>query len=480
MNNAPSGSGYQFAHIESYARRAGKGKAGGHSIASILAEATREPGACPHVSEPQPPILHYGCPVTEVEAQAIAWAEQARDSQGRKLRADGLCLAAGVFSFPASRPSEEWHAFRDDLLEKLKKQYNSRLLSVMEHVDERHPHIHFFAVPLFGERFEVLHPGRQAAADAKAAGKKKGEQNRAYKAAMREWQDNFWERVGIRHGLTRIGPGGRRKTRAEWQAEQNAAKSMSFKLKQIEEENERLEFIRENLDKAAELQAQEQEKIERERQQMHETIEKIKDKSQDIQLSKFADDMVRQGEELVTQERRQEWERQRDEFINPPKSLTFEQAERRKELARRYDYLRHPDLLRQRACRDSRQGSDTLVKIDAERRKIQNKIGGIGSIDMLRERLVECKPWQLLDKREISGKIEEIGKLQKTLIILDQREKNVIASYPVEFIEKYRQKKEKEREKAVQDLLQRELREAEKAAVPPGRPENRPGQGHRP
>lgn len=36
--------GYQFLHVESYAREAGKSKAGGHSIRSIIAEATREPG----------------------------------------------------------------------------------------------------------------------------------------------------------------------------------------------------------------------------------------------------------------------------------------------------------------------------------------------------------------------------------------------------------------------------------------------------
>jgi len=52
-------SGFQFVHVECYGRTAGKGKAGGRTLRSVVEEAEREPQVCPHVDEPQPPnLLH--------------------------------------------------------------------------------------------------------------------------------------------------------------------------------------------------------------------------------------------------------------------------------------------------------------------------------------------------------------------------------------------------------------------------------------
>src|SRR5476649_2523610 len=80
--------------------QAGKGKAGGHTVASVMAEATRQPDACPHVENPAPPILLFGCSLAEVESKANEWAASSTDAIGRKLRKDGLCLLAGVISAP--------------------------------------------------------------------------------------------------------------------------------------------------------------------------------------------------------------------------------------------------------------------------------------------------------------------------------------------------------------------------------------------
>ena len=52
------------------------------------------------------------------------------------------------------------------------------------------------------ERFEVLHPGRQAAAEKARQGAKKGAQNAAYKQAMVGWQDGFQRAVAAHFGLT--------------------------------------------------------------------------------------------------------------------------------------------------------------------------------------------------------------------------------------------------------------------------------------
>lgn len=476
----------QFAHIECYARVAGKGKAGGHNIASILAEAGREPGACPHVENPQAPILRYGCDLPEVGAKSVEWAEQAKDTRGRKLRKDGLCLLVGVSSFPGGRPAAEWEAYRDDLIEKLQKQYVNRLLCVIEHTDENHPHVHYYCVALPGERFEVLHPGRQAAADAKAAGKKKGEQNKVYKEAMRAWQDDFWQEVGVRHGLTRIGPGKRRLTRAEWKAEQNTSKLISCMLDEIQNKTERIEFIEENIEMerklVLEIAEKERAKTERERIQLYEIIKKIKEKQQDIELKKYADNIVRQYEDELARERRRKWLEMRDYLINQPKSQSFEQGKRRKELFKRYDFLGQPNLVRVLAVRSDRQSREQLSKIEYAQREIKNEIGAIGNIDELRDRLAECKPWQLFNKKKISRKIEKIEDLKKKLANLGQQEKKIISSYPVKLIEKYRRNKEEEREKAVLTLLQQELQEAvpDNRAFGNHRPAKDNSQGHRP
>jgi hypothetical protein len=218
--------GFQFLHLESYARRAGSGKAAGHDLASIVAEAERAPDACPHVSAPKPPVIHHGCTPAEAAQRAAEWAESARDSLGRKLRIDGLCLAAGVVSFPKERVSE-WPAYRSAAIDWMRGKYGERLLSVIEHTDEEHPHLHFYCVPLPGERFEEVHPGRKASAEAKARKEKKGAQNSAYQAAMREWQDDFHEKVASAHGLTRLGPRRRRLTREEWRLEQSAHRALA-------------------------------------------------------------------------------------------------------------------------------------------------------------------------------------------------------------------------------------------------------------
>ena len=161
----------------------------------------------------------------ELEKVATEWGDQATDASGRKLRKDGHCLLAGVISLPDSEKAH-WQGFKKRSIEWLKEQYGDRLKTVVEHTDERHPHLHFYCVPNKGESFEVLHQGQQAAKKAKAEGKKKGEQNTAYIEAMRKFQDLF-SQLAQKYGLTRIGPGRRRLTREQWKAEQQQARALA-------------------------------------------------------------------------------------------------------------------------------------------------------------------------------------------------------------------------------------------------------------
>jgi len=220
---------YQFIHVEAYSRQASKQKTKGKgslNIRQVIAEANREPSNCPHVEYPQPPIVLIG-DLHQAEEDANAWAEQAKDAQGRKLRKDGHCLLAGVISLPRSE-EHIFNEFSTRSIEYLNSKYGDRLKAVIAHVeDEEHPHIHFYVVPRFGEGFDAIHEGQRAAKQAKAEDKLKGEQNNAYISAMRGLQDDFSKKVGQPLGLARLGPGRRRLTRKAWQAEQAQAKALA-------------------------------------------------------------------------------------------------------------------------------------------------------------------------------------------------------------------------------------------------------------
>lgn len=221
---------YQFIHVSSYARQGSvqKGVAK-RAAAEIAAEAERHPDACRHVTNPQPPRLLFGVRPAEAVQLAHEWAETVRDAKGRKLRSDAHALLAGVASLPAERAAD-WDDFKFDTLDWLKQRYGDRLRSVVEHTDEAHPHLHFYVVARKGEPFAAIHDGERAARQAKAGGAKKGSQNAAYIGAMRQYQDDFATEVGRHHALTRLGPGRRRLTRAQWQAEKAQAAALALAL----------------------------------------------------------------------------------------------------------------------------------------------------------------------------------------------------------------------------------------------------------
>ena len=132
--------GFQFLHIEAYARHGSKqhGQPRKWSAREIAAEAMREPDACPHVAQPLPPQVLHGCTPAEAAKLAHDWADSSQDAKGRKLRADGLALAAGVVSLPAEQ-RQDWPRFREATVAWLRQQYGERLRSVVEHTDEAHP-----------------------------------------------------------------------------------------------------------------------------------------------------------------------------------------------------------------------------------------------------------------------------------------------------------------------------------------------------
>lgn len=241
--------GYQFFHVECYAREEStkqrtqtKKNADGSfsskeiakekrgNIKWVIDEAKREQNSCYHIDNPQAPIVLMGN-LDEVQAEATAWAEEATDAQGRKLRKDAHCLLAGVISLPRSEESQ-WEQFKEKSIKWLKEKYSDNLRCVIEHQDEAHPHLHFYCVAKKGQYFDDLHEGKRAQKELKKKNPQatKQEQNIAFAEAMRQTQDDFSNRVGQRFGLARLGPGRRRLTRAAWQAEQKQAEMLKKTL----------------------------------------------------------------------------------------------------------------------------------------------------------------------------------------------------------------------------------------------------------
>ena len=235
---------YQFGHVEAYGLLAGKKKKGGNTVSRILAEARREPGSCPHVEDPQEPELVWGVTLEKVGLRVEEWAAQAKDARGHALRKDALCLVAGVVSLPREQ-MEDWEDFKPRAVKWLRKEYGAALLCVVAHLDEAHPHLHFYVVPEDGQRFDSVHGGHRAQngltgdrgnrelsknekADIRARGKF------AYAAEMRKWQDRLQEDVGRFYGLSRVGPRLKRLTRAEYAAGKAASQAEARRLRELE------------------------------------------------------------------------------------------------------------------------------------------------------------------------------------------------------------------------------------------------------
>ena len=207
----------------------------GWNIHQIAGEAMRNDEDCKHVEHPQEPTVLFGVDAYAAADMAQKWAETSSDASGRKLRKDGSCLLAGVISFPEGRTEADWKAFRDDSIKYLKEKYGENLKSVIEHRDEAFKHIHFYSVPKPGQKFEDIHDGKKAVLEAKKGNSKilKGDQNRVYIQAMKEFQEDFYKEVAIKHGMTKTGPKRERLTREQWKARKEYALKQSEEMKNI-------------------------------------------------------------------------------------------------------------------------------------------------------------------------------------------------------------------------------------------------------
>lgn len=233
---------YQFIHVDSYSvkAKANKGKkatdrAMSWSAADILDEATRKEGACHHVDTPKPPKWEVGSR-QEVEKSISSWMSE-KSATGRTRRQDTPVLLAGVISLEVDL-IDKWPEYKRDCIDYLREKYGENLKGVVEHLDESHPHIHFYAVPKPDQEFTDIHEGKKAYYEAL---KKKENFITAEAKAMSAFQDEFNQKVASRHGLSRLGPKRERMTRKGWKAQKE------FLLMKADVENEVRESAKEEI-----------------------------------------------------------------------------------------------------------------------------------------------------------------------------------------------------------------------------------------
>lgn len=250
-------SGPQFMHLQSYSRKANEG---GQSVEQVFAEASRAPEYSKHVADPRPPSLVYGVSVDEVrklhDEMVTAGGVDVTLKDGRTarrgIRKDRHTLMTAVASHPLptdlvnTKPDAraDYERWRDHNLAWLKAQFGDKLVSVIEHWDEKRPHIHAYILPLddptcsarqlnpaWQAKEEAMELARAAGHDDKAA-LKLG--NAAYRAKARELQDHYYEHVSLACGLTRTGPRRERLSRQQWKARKEAAKLTARISQEIE------------------------------------------------------------------------------------------------------------------------------------------------------------------------------------------------------------------------------------------------------
>jgi len=134
----------------------------------------------------------------------------------------------------------------------LKDTFGDQLVSVIEHMDEEHPHIHAFILPLGDASCSARHlnPAWQVKEKAEALARESGKSakeavklgNRAYRARGRELQDEYFTEVGLPAGLTRLGPKRERLSREQWKQRKEQARRDSDLYRQM---SDRVEILAE-------------------------------------------------------------------------------------------------------------------------------------------------------------------------------------------------------------------------------------------
>ena len=179
-------SGFQFIHYEKYKK---------DDIAGIIGSIAH-PGYCPHVekcagsddSEREPRRTPGAAPARR---SALQKTEQGRQAQ--KIRDDANIMLAGVFLIRMRQQNEVIRARK--MARPLYEIHSIRVRRPTAygglHLDESHPHVHFYVIP---RDYEMA-----AACRGDRASKETGKKLEA-KKAMQSYQDDYFSQVSVNAG----------------------------------------------------------------------------------------------------------------------------------------------------------------------------------------------------------------------------------------------------------------------------------------
>lgn len=226
--------GYGFCRVEVYARKSRSGKNSFRTVSEVLDEAERLPGNMPHVKQPRPPKVIAGCSFEELRQRhdAVGNATQTqKNRRKRKIRSTQNTLATAILSYPIAVASlrkagkEEqalYYAWRKDAVAFMQAEWGDDFTCAVEHLDEKFPHLHCYAVRANFEAKEN-HPGFRAQKEALADGKSAREAEIAGALALKDFLNRYHEHVGQHYGMERFGPKRERLSRKAWVKRQIAA-----------------------------------------------------------------------------------------------------------------------------------------------------------------------------------------------------------------------------------------------------------------
>lgn len=224
---------YQFIHYETYNATEARKEIG---------EGTRLEGFCPHVQNPQEPVILYGSTAglaDKVDALKSTTKRQVTQKTRsgliktfeRPLRDNEDVVLFGIASWPREWSQQNARLYEQSkikTLEKLKSYYGDQLQAVVFHDDEEHPHLHFWVIP---KNLDMSNACPAFAAEKKLDKKRDkstGKERAEVRAqALQGFQLEWHREVFASAGLAKEGPKRRRMTRVGWMAEKETLNTVA-------------------------------------------------------------------------------------------------------------------------------------------------------------------------------------------------------------------------------------------------------------
>jgi hypothetical protein len=306
----------QFMHLELYSRTGLNYKnVKKTSAAGVVKEAIRLEGFCSHLEEggyqPQKPTYLFSQNDKTLDEHYKELEEKVaieKDALGRKIKADKNILLAGVVSFPkplvtknsdaknqwTKDDDENYDLFKVASLEFLQKKFGDNLMCVLEHTDEEYPHLHFY----IADKKKVsntprLHPGQAKNIEHEKKSKSenvsvnKKQMSADYKLAMRNFQDEYFNQVGIYCGFDRLGPKVQRLSRAEWKERKRVNSNLATAVKRVKSDYASVQVKSVQLEKSiAALDVAAQQILEKERK-LNDDYQKIEKSVLNLEFAEY-------------------------------------------------------------------------------------------------------------------------------------------------------------------------------------------------